>query len=142
VTQTLNAWEGQARSILRVIAAFMLFLHGLRETFGFPLAGRTRGAPMALDGFGAVAGIVLLIGGALLFMGLRTRLVAGILSVQTAAAYIFVAASHGPLPMHNGGEEVIIYTLLLVYFAFAGAGTWSVDAMFRRGKIKSAEETR
>jgi len=39
---------------------------------------------------------------------------------------------HALLPMLNMGELAVLYCFVFLYFFFAGAGAWSVDAMRRR----------
>ena len=79
-----------------------------------------------------VAGILELVGGALLILGLFTRPVAFILSGQMAVAYWM---SHGPRAFHpllNGGEAAILFCFIFLYIAAAGPGPWSIDAARRK----------
>jgi putative oxidoreductase len=82
-----------------------------------------------------VAGILELVGGALLLLGLFTRPVAFILSGQMAAAYFMAHAPQGFLPILNGGELAVLYSFLFLYFAAAGGGAFSLDGL--RGKARS-----
>ena len=72
--QTLSSWEPFARSILRVIFAFVFCLHGYRLVYGlFPQAARRGGVGrMPLDGLPAMTGYLAIVGGTLLFLGLAT----------------------------------------------------------------------
>jgi len=36
------------------------------------------------------------------------------------------------LPIQNGGETIILYCFVFLYFVAAGPGPWSVDAMMGR----------
>ena len=131
----LARWEPQARSAVRIILAFVFTLHGFRNLFGwFPaLAGRRGAAPMALDALPSMFGALELVGGTLLLLGLFTRPIAIILSVQLAAAYLYSAAPRGVWPIRNGGNEVLLYFLVFVYLAAAGAGVWSLDERRAKG---------
>lgn len=133
--ETLSSYEDLGRAIMRVVLAFMLFLHGLREVFGMLPNGGRRNAVMALDTLGSYGGMLLLLCGLLLFIGLLTRPVAAILCIQTVVAYIHGAAPRGPLPLRNGGEEVVAYCFIMLYLAFAGAGKWSLDSLLSRRKL-------
>jgi putative oxidoreductase len=73
-----------------------------------------------------------LIGGILFTIGLFTRPVAFILSGFTAAAYFMAHASKGFYPVLNGGELAALYCFVFLYFTFAGAGPWSVEAAMKR----------
>jgi putative oxidoreductase len=80
-----------------------------------------------------IAGVLELIGGALLLVGLFTRPVAFILSGEMAFAYWMAHAPQGPFPLANGGDAAILYCFVFLYLVFAGGGPWSVDALRRRG---------
>jgi putative oxidoreductase len=49
-------------------------------------------------------------------------------------AYFMAHASQGNVlvPMLNKGELAVLYCFVFLYFAVAGAGAWSVDALRRR----------
>jgi putative oxidoreductase len=81
-----------------------------------------------------LAGVLELVGGTLVLVGLCTRLAAFILSGEMAFAYFMSHAPRGnPLvPMLNGGELAVVYCFVFLFLAAAGAGTWSIDAMWRR----------
>jgi putative oxidoreductase len=134
VKDAIASWEGQARSLLRLILSFLLSLHGYRVMFGlFPILGGRRGASvMALDSLPQAAVVVEIAGALLLFLGLFTRPVASILCVEMAAAYFYAAAPRGVWPIRNGGEEVVIYFFVLLCFAIMGAGSWSLDSLIRQ----------
>jgi putative oxidoreductase len=70
-------------------------------------------------------------GGFLLFAGLLTRPVAIVLAAELLAAYVYSALPRGIWPIRNGGNETLVYLLVFVYFAVAGAGAWSVDALLQ-----------
>jgi len=128
MTDRLASWETYLRSILRVILAFTFSLHGYRLMFGFfaVTTGRNRRFGMALDTLPHMVGMLMIIGSALLLLGLFTRITALILCVLPVAAY-FNVMSRNVWTIRNGGEETIAYLFLFLYFAAAGAGAWSLD---------------
>ena len=130
----LASWETYGRSILRMILAFLISLHGYREVFGWLPAPPIRGkrAPMALDALPDMLGWVCIIGGLLLFLGLFTRVSALVLGIQAAVAYLTSALPRGAVPMRTGGEEVLLYAILFSYFVVAGAGAWSLDYLLQK----------
>ena len=77
-----------------------------------------------------LAGVLELFGGVLFLIGLFTRPVAFVLCGFMAAAYFIGHASQGQplLPLLNQGELAVLYCFVFLYFVFAGAGAWSVDA--------------
>ena len=76
-------------------------------------------------------------GGVLLLIGLFTRPVAFVLCGEMAFAYFMAHGSQGYVlvPMLNRGELAVLYCFVFLFFAAAGAGAWSVDAMRRRGPL-------
>ena len=78
-----------------------------------------------------IAGLLEIVGGALMLIGLFTRPTAFVLSGEMAFAYFIGHASKGNalVPLLNGGELAVLYCFVFLYFAVAGAGAWSVDAM-------------
>jgi putative oxidoreductase len=135
--EKLSSWEAQARSITRIIIGFLITLHGFRNAFGMlaARAGRRGAPPMALDMLGQIGGYVEIAGGVLLILGLLTVPVAIVLCLASAAGYVMGPLSRpSPWPIRNGGEEAVVYCVAMLYFALAGAGAWSIDALLHRGK--------
>lgn len=127
------SWEPQVRSILRLIVGFLLTLHGIRKVFEVlpSVAGRRGAPPLALDSLPPFTGYLELAGGVLLMLGLFTRPVAVLISIEALLAYAVIAQPRTLWPIRNGGIEALLYCVVLLYFAVAGAGAWSLDA--RRG---------
>jgi putative oxidoreductase len=80
------------------------------------------------------AGVFELVGGLLLLVGLFTRCAAFVLSGLMACAYFIYHVPKGFYPLANGGDLVVLLCFVLLYFAFAGGGPWSVDALIRKRK--------
>ena len=136
----IASWETYSRSVLRFILAFTFSLHGYRHLLGvFAVSGGRRAAiPMALDGLPSLMGGLEVIGGLLLFLGLFTRPAAVVLCAELFAAYLYSAMPRGVWPIRNGGNETLVYLLVFLYFAAAGAGIWSVDE-FRGTRLRPAQ---
>jgi putative oxidoreductase len=115
-------------SIVRIVAALLFFEHGLSRLFGFPSPLPTP----ALFSLYWFAGAIELAGGALLALGLFTRIAAFIMSGEMALAYFLSHAPHGFFPILNRGDGAILYCFIFFYIAFAGAGPWSLDALLRK----------
>lgn len=128
----LEAWAPRVLSILRIVAGVLFFEHGLQKLFGFPPRPDGGTGPEIFSLFGA-AGILEVVGGALLIVGLFTKPVAFILSGQMAFAYWIVHAPKSAFPLLNGGDASILYCFLFLYFVFAGPGPWSLDAKRSQG---------
>ena len=118
-----------ALAILRIGAGLLFMQHGLQKLFGmFGGFGGTPGATAPLDSLMGVAGILELVGGALLVAGLFVRPVALILLVEMVAAYFQAHLPQGGMPIQNGGELALLYALVFAFLAARGAGPVSVDA--------------
>jgi putative oxidoreductase len=115
-------------SILRIITGLIFLAHGTQKFLHFP-AGDMAGSGWALDNLGAVAGIIELVAGALILVGLFTRLAAFIASGTMAVAYWYAHAPQDFFPVNNAGDAAILYCFVFLYLVFAGPGPWSIDAM-------------
>jgi len=70
--------------------------------------------------------------GAAFTLGLLTRPISFVLAGEMAVAYFQFAFPVSFWPPGNGGPPAILYCFLFLYFMFAGAGPWSVDAIIAR----------
>lgn len=116
---------------LRIVAGYGFLLHGLQKIFG--VLGGQQQELLSLLG---VAGLVEVVGGALIALGLFTRPAAFLASGQMAVAYFLghVAREGSFLfPVVNRGEPAVLYCFLFLYLAASGPGAWSLDARLRKG---------
>lgn len=128
MSPTLDRYAPQMRAILRIVTAVIFLAHGTQKILGFPASSMS---PPEFSLFW-VAGMMELIGGALLILGLFTRPVAFILSGQMAVAYWMAHAPQSPFPALNGGDAAILYCFVFLYLVFAGPGSFSLDAHRRQ----------
>lgn len=120
---------GWALSLLRIIAALLFIEHGTQKYLGFPVP-----FPMGeihVTSLLGVAGILELVGGALMLVGLFTRPVALLLSGEMAIAYFMMHAPQNFYPIANGGEAAILFCFIFLLIAAAGPGPWAVENMKR-----------
>jgi putative oxidoreductase len=130
MNETLVAWTPRVLSVLRIITGLLIIQHGLGKLFGFPaLPAYANVQLMSLSG---AAGVIELIGGALLILGLFTQPVAFILSGEMAFAYFIGHFPKGFHPLINGGTLAALYCFTCLYLATAGGGPWSLDASTRK----------
>ena len=122
-----RSWTPTLLSVLRLIAGFLFIAHGSQKLLGFPAP--MPGGPIDMQSLMGVAGIIELIGGALLLLGLLTRPIAFLLSGEMAVAYFLRHSPTGFWPLVNGGELAVLYCFLFVFFAAAGGGPLSIDAL-------------
>lgn len=122
-----SRWTPYLLSVLRIVTAFLFLAHGTQKLIGFPSAEPRAGMPI-LSLFGA-ASLIETIGGVLLLFGLFTRPVAFLVAGEMAFAYFLGHASRSVWPLVNRGEPAVFFCFTWLYFAAAGAGPWSLDAL-------------
>src|SRR5687767_10649599 len=113
-------------------------MHGLEKLVGFAGA---RPEP-TLWGIRGVGGILEAVGGPMLALGIFTRPTAFILSGEMAVAYFRAWAPRGFFPIANGGEEATLNAFCFLWLAAAGAGPWSLDALWQKGRSPGALRAR
>lgn len=130
ISSRLNRLAPAMRSVLRIVAALIFMAHGTQKILGYPASNMNP----AMFSLSWVAGMMELIGGALLVIGLFSRPVAFLLSGQMAVAYWIAHAPKSPFPALNGGDAAILYCFVFLYLVFAGPGPISLDAILRRDR--------
>jgi len=126
IDRALAPWQPQVLSVLRFMAGLEILQHGTAKLLGFPALPQF--ANVQIGSLSGIAGVIELVGGALMVIGLFTRPAAFILSGMTAAAYFIVHAGKSFYPIANGGELAVLYCFVFLYIFAAGPGPWSVDA--------------
>ena len=129
LTARLDLWAPRVLSALRIVAGLIFLEHGAQKLLGFP-PGQSAGVA-----FGTLywwSGFIELVAGALIAAGLFTRVAAFVASGEMAFAYWMEHAPQSFFPVNNGGDAAILYCFIFLYLVFAGAGPWSLDAMFGR----------
>ena len=128
IERRLEPLVPHALAALRIVSGYLFLLHGTAKLFGFPHVAMFDRLPVwSLLG---VAGMLEIVGGALLIVGVFTRLVAFVVSGEMAFAYFLVHAptDNALIPMLNDGEPAVLYCFVFLLLAVAGGGAWSVDA--------------
>jgi len=101
--------------------------HGTQKLFNIP-----KEFPYELSALSQTAGIIELVGGALVLLGCMTRPVAFICSGTMAVAYWMVHGLNNFFPMINGGELAALYCFGFLSIAANGPGIWSIDNYFQK----------
>ena len=131
--QTLSRFQPTALSLFRFITGLLLLQYGIAKIFKFPAVPYF--AKVELFSLIGAAGTLELILGALLMIGLFTRIVAFILAGEMAFAYFIGHMFKGEtpvfLPLLNGGTAAIQFCFACLYLSTAGGGPISADAMLR-----------
>ena len=126
----LSKWAPQIHGVMRIIIGILFACHGAQKLFG-AFGGIPAGAAPPWIVYGA--GSIEFFGGALIALGLFTRITAFICSGTMAVAYFYGHARNGFWPKVNQGELAVIYCWVFLYIAAAGPGAFALDnLLFRR----------
>ena len=128
----LDSCAPQLKATLRIVAGLLFFSVGLAKIAHFPPVPMFADARpfMGLEGW---AGMIELVGGALVTLGFFSRYAAFLCSGEMAVAYFYghwaivTASPHSFYPVINGGSTAILYCFVFLYFAAAGPGPWALN---------------
>jgi putative oxidoreductase len=123
----LSRYSDVTYALLRFVAGAMFAFHGAQKLFGFP-----SGQPVPLQSMMGFAGVIELVGGALVAVGLFAGWAAFLCSGQMAVAYFMVHARQALWPIENKGELAVLYCFVFLYIASRGSGAFSLDAAMRK----------
>jgi putative oxidoreductase len=125
-------WTPRAQALLRIVTAYLFIVHATAKLFGVPHVPTFDN--LQLFSLLGLAGVIEGVGSVLLLLGLFTRPAAFVMSGEMAFAYFMGHAPQGHvlIPMLNRGERAVLYCFVFLFFAAAGPGTWSLDALRAR----------
>ena len=130
----MSRFEEHTLALLRIVAGLMFMQHGAQKLLG--MFGGMGGQGGTAEPFSQmwIAGVLELVGGAMIALGLFTRIVAFILAGEMAVAYFQAHAPNGFWPIVNQGELSVLYCFVFLYLFVAGPGAWSLDGLRARGR--------
>jgi putative oxidoreductase len=123
----LEQYQPQLRALLRIMTALLFMEHGLAKLIHFPAP--QPGVPDPLPAILVAAAWIETVGGALVAVGLFTRLAAFICAGEIAIGYFMFHFPKSFWPIVNMGEAAILFCFIFLYLAAAGGGAWSIDRM-------------
>ena len=124
--KSLSNWTPYALAILRIVVGLIFLEHGTQKLLGFPAGERAFAEAFTLSWWAAVFELIT---GALITLGLFTRIAAFIASGEMAIAYWMAHAPQNFFPVNNGGDAAILYCFVFLFLVFAGPGKWSLDGL-------------
>ena len=124
MNQSLRRFAPHMLGILRIVTALLFIEHGTQKLLGFPVLDFSP----AVGTLPWIAGLLEVVGGAMLLLGWFTRPVAFLLAGEMAFAYWMAHAPHSPFPVVNGGDAAVMFCFVFLYLVFAGPGSFSLDA--------------
>lgn len=120
-------------SLYRIVIGLLFACHGAAKLFG--VLGPAAVSPGEWPGW--YAGIIELVGGALIILGFFTRTAALICSGEMAYAYFIVHQPKALWPLQNEGELAAVYSWSFLLIAVMGPGAWALDTWLRRTRERS-----
>jgi putative oxidoreductase len=122
MTNYYSGWSPRVLSIVRIVSGYLFLLHGL---------AKASGANFHLTSLTGLAATIEIVAGALIILGLFTRVAAFFASGEMAVAYFIAHAAKGAIfmPIRNGGDAAVLFCFVFLYLIFAGAGPWSIDRL-------------
>jgi putative oxidoreductase len=122
--QMFSKFQPATLSLFRFMTGLLLFQYGVAKIFKFPAIPQFADPPPLI----MTAGGLELVLGALLMIGLFSRIVAFVLSGEMAFAYFISHFPRGFFPLLNNGTAAILFCFACLYLATSGPGPYSVDA--------------
>jgi putative oxidoreductase len=120
-------------SVFRMVVGLLFACHGAAGLFG--ILGESSVSPTAWPG--GYAAVIELVGGALVLLGLATRIAALICSGSMAYAYFDVHQPHALLPIQNHGEAAAMFCWVMLLLVFTGPGALALDRLRVRRPLSS-----
>jgi putative oxidoreductase len=124
--------------VLRIVVGAIFAAHGAQKVFEYTIPGTVgsfaeMGVPLAEFAAPLVA-FLELIGGVLLILGFLTRPIGILLAVDMVVALVLVHLSAGLWVAGGGYEFVAVLGAASLALALTGAGRFSIDGAFLRGR--------
>jgi putative oxidoreductase len=132
----LNALTSTVLSLFRIMFGLLFFMHGCAKLFGWPVSQEVSTRSLAWW-----AGILELVLGALITLGLFTRIAAFFASGVMAYAFFTQHFPNGFWPIQNQGELAVLYCWGFFLLVFTGSGWLALDAILRRTRRKKPADT-
>ncbi len=118
----LNKYKEQTYAMFRIVIGFLFLFHGSQKIFGFPID-----FPYPLNPMITTAGVIELVGGALIMVGFYSRIAAFLCSGTMAVAYWVAHGFNHVFPIANGGELAALYCFGFLLIAANGPSIWSIN---------------
>ena len=125
--------------LYRIVIGFLFACHGAKSLFGL-FGAKSTLAVGAWPGWWAA--VIQLGCGALVCVGLGTRVAAVLGSGSMAFAYFTVHLPTGLLPIQNGGEAATLFCWALLAVAFVGPGRFALSNLRALQRTSSPERDR
>lgn len=120
----LTKYSSLILGITRIVVGLLFIEHGLVKLIGFPMSMNMGPLPPLM----MIAAIIEVAGGALVVLGLFSRIAAFICSGEMAVAYFMIHFPKDFYPVKNGGEGAILFCFIFLVLAAAGPGSLAINS--------------
>lgn len=117
----LQRFKPELLGLMRIATGITFLEHGTQKLFGFPVPPPRLAMPLLI-----FTGVLETLGAILITFGVRTRIVAFVLSGEMAVGYWWMHVRNSFYPIANGGEVMVLYCFVFLYLAAAGGGRWTL----------------
>lgn len=117
----LQRFKPELLGLMRIATGITFLEHGTQKLLGFPVPPPRLALPLLI-----FTGVLETIGSILITFGIRTRIVAFVLSGEMAVGYWWMHVRNSIYPIANGGEAMVLYCFVFLYLAAAGGGKWTL----------------
>lgn len=127
-----NRWSDWALTLLRIVAGFLFFCHGAQKMLGWFASPDMPHMTPVFPSLIWFAGVIELVGGALIALGILTRPAAFLASGEMAVAYFKAHFPNGWVPLLNHGELAVLNCFLFLFLTAHGGGPYTLERGWRR----------
>jgi len=131
----MNRLAGATYALLRIVSGFFFIHPGALKIFGW-FGGMPPGN--TLTPLVTAAGWIEIVCGTLILIGFLTRPAAFLASGEMAFAYFIGHFPQGFWPIQNNGLPAVLFCFIFLFFAFNGAGPFSVDSLLGKRRERRA----
>jgi putative oxidoreductase len=137
----LDKAKPHVQELFRIVVALLFTFHGTATLFGFMGEQRTGAAPAIGAWPSWWAAMIQLVAGALVLVGLATRVAALLCSGSMAYAYFVAHQPEALSPLTNGGELSALFCWSFLLVAVVGPGRWALDTAIARYRSATARDS-
>ncbi len=117
----MNKFQNETYAVFRIVFGLLFAFHGTQKLLDFPAPGPELNAMLL------AAGVIELVGGAMIAVGFMTSWAAFLASGTMAVAYWIAHGLNHLFPSVNKGEMAVLYCFAFLMISGRGSGIWSID---------------
>ena len=128
-----KSWRNVAYTLIRIVAGYILLMHGWLKVGTFGLAGvsgfMAKAGLKPATAFAIAAMFLETVGAVCIIIGLFTRFFGAALAIELGIAFLAVHLKAGFAVGKGGYEYVLLLGIVMFAIAIRGGGPYSVDRL-------------